>query len=132
MLHLLRAPLAVFLAGYLAASDYDPAVARCEVLTISVTGEPRPVFTWTPACPVTELSVRLKGPDATVWAIVGTWPRYHILPPVTYGVGPEGTMAITPSDTLFASGTYDVIISRTEFTGLVSSVGQASFRPARP
>jgi hypothetical protein len=120
---------AIVVAGLLSASDYDSSPPTCDALTITVAHGPRPVFSWTPTCPVTEITVSMVGPSARVWVLTAALPQDSIVPPVTYGVGQEGTMATTPPDTLFPTGTYEVTLIRSDATGLFTQVGRAAFKP---
>ncbi|MFN8653728.1 MAG: hypothetical protein U0133_17615 [Gemmatimonadales bacterium] len=126
----MRARLAILAAGLLSAGDRDPATQRCDTVVPVVSQTMPPVFSWTPACAITELTVTLQG--STVWAITVAGHPYGILPPVTYGQAPRGTMATTPADTLYPSGRYGLKLRRLDFTGLLGDVGEATFSPGAP
>lgn len=126
----MKARLAVLAAGLLSAGDRDPTTQRCDAVTPVVSRTMPPVFTWSPACAVTELTVRFQG--STVWAITVAGHPYGIRPPVTYGSSPRGTMETTPADSLFPSGTYHLELRRLDFTGLLSDVGEDTFSPGAP
>lgn len=126
----MRARLAIVAAGLLSAGDRDPATLRCDAVVPTVSRTMPPVFTWTPGCAITELTVTLQG--STVWQITVASHPYGIRPPVTYGEAPKGAMATTPPDTLFGSGKYGLTLRRLDFTGLLGDVGAATFSPGTP
>lgn len=126
----MKARIAVLAAGLLSAADRDPSTQRCDAVTPVVSRTMPPVFSWTPACTVTELTVTFQG--STVWAITVASHPYGIRPPVTYGSAPRGTMATTPADTLFPAGSYGLKLRRIDFTGLLGDVGETTFSPGAP
>ena len=87
-----------------------------------------PQFSWSPACLMGEIEVdsgHFSGPN--VWHIISDSNR--VLPPVRYGIVPEGAQLLTAPQPLARGTLYTVSVWRWVTTGLYGRVGVASFVP---
>ena len=89
--------------------DLPSGPGGCEGdVTITVSPDPVPVFSWTPDCAVGTLFVT----DATqqpIWHVEGPVGANTIRPPVTYGVRPEGAVSELPAGELRNGFGYTVV-----------------------
>jgi hypothetical protein len=95
-------------------------------VTISVTDAPAPVFTWVPACRASILSVfDTDAPDGSAAWIVSMRIN-EMLPGVTYGEPPVGTLEEVNAVPLVPGRRYTVILQAESF-GTLGTAGVLTF-----
>lgn len=101
----------LFLAGAMACGDsLDPTIgADCQAVTIRVSAQPVPQFTWTPTCRMGQLEVVRNDPTEVVWHLTSD---STILSGVRYGVVPSGAVVVTPAKVLISGERYFVRVGR--------------------
>ena len=103
--------LALLLAGTMGCGDsLDPTIgADCQAVTIRVSAEPVPQFTWTPTCRMGQLEVVRNAPTEVVWHLTSD---STILSGLRYGVDPAGAVVVTAAQPLIPNERYFVRVGR--------------------
>ena len=95
-------------------------------------GPTRPVFSWTPRCGTTFLTVTTVqfgiGDPAVIWTL-SVPDNLSMAPPIVYGSTPPGANTYTPAQPLVLGQTYRVDIGTTVGGDVLSAQGNAMFTP---
>lgn len=99
---------------------------------LSVLSGNSPSFTWAPECGISNLAV-LDGAGQVMWGIHGPVGENAIVPPVRFGVSPDGATQSAPPQELRVGEGYVVRVFRLHRTSggelqLIRN-GEAHFRP---
>ena len=127
-----RAAACVVLSGTVLACDVYifglETVQSCDrQVTVVVQAGPAPVFSWSPACSVEQLTVYQAQPGQTVkWRIAS---EGGINPGVRYGRVPAGARQVTPPKPLSPEEGASVELVSTDSAGGAHLVGGAGFKP---
>lgn len=88
----------------------DPTIGRdCQVVTIQVSAEPVPQFSWAPACRMGQLEVVRWEPTEVAWHLTSD---STIQSGVRYGTIPGGTVVVATAQPLIAGQRYFVRVGR--------------------
>jgi hypothetical protein len=91
-------------------------------VTLAVTPERTPTFSWTPRCRLSFLVVELDEGGADLWSVI-TRGENSLAPPVSYGDPPAGAETLTPPIPLTSGTLYRVAVAR--WTGPGGDDGQS-------
>ena len=128
----IRTAACVLLSGTALACDVYifglETVQSCDrQVTMYVSTGPAPVFSWSPACSVEQLTVYQEQPGQMVkWRIAK---EGGINPGVRYGRVPTGARQITPPKPLNPEEGASVELVSADSTGRAHLVGGTAFRP---
>ena len=108
--HWRRLPGLVLLLTPLGCSE--PGVEGCSGdVEVSVVRTDPPSFSWVPACGISNLSLGDPA-ERSLWLIHGPIGENNILPPVTFGIVPEGADESVPPGQLQHGNVYIVRVWR--------------------
>ena len=103
----------VLLAAGAGCSDPSETSECHGDVTVAVNPGPAPVFSWTPACGLSFLSVVDRGDQSQpYWDVSASAPENTLAPPITFGVTPDGATGGPPFQPLRAGGAYLVQVFR--------------------
>lgn len=100
-------------------------------MELSVAGGSSPTFSWAPSCSLSSLVV-VNASEEALWNVQAPVGRNTLVPPITYGVVPEGAHQEGPLEILDPGFGYAVRVFRLERTSddeLISlQAGESFFR----